>query len=134
MNYYAARERADGGWAFTYANDGKVYTYSSCLTWPEGEPTSAEDKKPLGESHRHASAEEAERCFYDYELGRLREITTTSAHRCRGPHEPDAPWTDKALESSLLLDIVFLCDEHRTRETYAEIHPFRPGIRISASW
>ena len=136
MNYYAARQRSDGsGWAFTYANDGIVRTYSSCLTWPEGEPTSVDDKKPLGDPHAHATAEEAERCFYAYELAHLRELRTTSARRCRGPHaEGEAPWTDRALEGRLLMDIVYLCDEHRTADVYEQIQPFRPGIQISASW
>jgi len=27
-----------------------------------------------------------------------------------------------------------LCDEHRTKECFAALHPFKPGIEIISSW
>lgn len=119
MNYHEARQRSDGsGWAWTTMNDGAIWTSGGCHT--------------AGEPHAHATREEAERCFYDYEAGQLveREYADTQ-HRCQFPDCTN--WTSKFLEAGLL-GAKELCDEHRNADGWRAANPFAPGLSITASW
>lgn len=95
----------------------------------------------------HATAEEAERCFYDYEKSKgVQWRTSTQASRCR---ICDA-WTPDNLEGAgnLINPIEYVCREHfedtlsigpfriaqSAEEWLWERHPFSPGIQIAASW
>lgn len=145
VNYYEARQRSDGsGWAWTGMNDGEVRTEPCCWTWPEGEPRTVDEAtgpnpKPLGEPHSHATREEAERCFYDYELRHLREgrIRDDEQRRCEFVGADGVRcgrWTSAFLEAKHLMHLTFLCRAHRTPESVAAVHPFHPNIRISSSY
>lgn len=145
MNYHQARQRTDGKWAWTTMNDGRISTSGGCVTWPEGQPETIEEavgpnRKPIGEPHAHETREEAERCFYDYEAGRLREHSGPEAerHRCEWAHTVTGTrcenWTSKWLEPRLLGGMSWLCDEHRTAWHWRALHPFTPNISITASW
>lgn len=137
MNYHKARERSDkSGWAWTTMNDGRVWTSGGCITWPDGEPTveqSLAGTGPLpGEPHAHATSEEADRCFYEFEAGRLREHEMLDTqHRCEFPG--CSAWTSKTLAARLLGE-ADLCDEHRTPDGWRAVHPFHPNLSITASW
>jgi hypothetical protein len=141
MNYHQARQRqSDGKWAWTTMNDGRIWTSGGCVTWPDGEPTmeQAISGKGIksGTPHAHDTKEEAERCFYDYEAARLRETGAPKdqahdLHRCEFPG--CAEWTSQGLTGHLLGD-ADLCDAHRNAEGWRVVHPFSPGISITASW
>lgn len=119
MNYHQARQRkSDGRWDWSTRNDESIWTAMPCSNHEDG----------------HGTAEDAERHFYDYEAANLREMHTASASRCEGLHDGDAPWTDRALKSRLYGSLAYLCDEHRNREGWERVNPFRPGIQITASW
>lgn len=135
MNYDEAREISGGGWHWTSMNDGVVRTAQPCIG-PKGDIPAdyliGVTKEPI-EWERcspHATKEEAERHFYDWCLSRLVETECESAERCE---QGCGEWTNKTLENrglSGLFKSVFLCDEHRSKEVVATLHPFRPGIQI----
>lgn len=137
MNYHQARQREDGsGWTWTTMNDGRVWPSGGCVTWPEGEPT-YEDvmsgvRKPMGEPHIHATQEEAEQCFYDYERGRLKEFKLEkTTHQCEFP---GCKKETRGGLNAFHLAQVSLCKKHRTPEGWSAARPFKPGISITASW
>jgi hypothetical protein len=137
MNYYEARERSDGsGWAWTRMNDGVIRTAGGCVTWPEGHPTpeqaiSGTGPKP-GQLHAHATREEAERCFYDYEAANLVELhAEDTQEHCQFPG--CQRWTSDGLAAHLLGEAI-LCDEHRNADGWKAINPFHPGLRIASSY
>ena len=117
MNYYEARPLKDGrGGHWTGLNDGQI--------WPAG---------ACGEHAPHSTKEEAERCFYEYETASLVERTWASAHRCEV--EGCGVWADKSLgPRGGSLAGSYLCDAHRTPETWRSLHPFEPGGSIMSSW
>lgn len=153
MNYEQARERqADHRWDWTNMRDGSVWAVGYCGGWNDWTPEQAArvgmpmaalqadlEKKdgPFREKFHtdgHATKEEAERCFYEYCLDRVREAEIASAqYRCRFPLESGqcGAWTSKALESpgySGCFEPTFLCDDHRTREGLRAVRPFHPGL------
>lgn len=153
MNYYAARQlgadsEAPGKWNWSRMNDHQIWTSAPCsypdFDWdaavagvnPMDLANGVVKLEPTGRPRcDHDTEMEAILHVYEYEMGRLRERTFTSAHRCRAPHEGEAPWTDKALESDVFMDIMFLCDEHRNPETYRELHPApKQSFRVTSSW
>lgn len=130
MNNYKAVEKAPehgGGWAFMQLNrrDGAAI-YCQC-SW---------------EDPGHATAEEAERCFYEDQFSGIRWSEQTSAERCKICGE----WTPHLLRPSghLLDRTESVCpshfepvDENRDARALAwlrEQQPFSPGIQIMASW
>lgn len=130
MNYDEARPLKDGGWHWTTMNDGMVRTAAPCI---QIELTKEPIPRIAGEPTfcpPHETREAAERHFYDHCLGSLSEATSSHAERCAtGCGE----WTDKALENRGLsgyFRATWLCDEHRTKEKVAELHPFKPGIQL----
>ena len=126
-------------------NDGQVQTSGGCVTWPEGPPATIEEAtgpnpKPMGDPHAHPTQEAAERCFYAYELNRLREHQgpDDDQHRCEWISTIDGErcpnWTSRWLDGWLLTAMSWLCDEHRTASHWGMLHPFEPSIQIAASW
>lgn len=125
MNYHQARQLGPesenpGKWNWSTRNGDRIWTAAPC-------------SRPDGSRDDHDTQEEAERHFYDHEANNLREVTYTTADRCQGPHDGEAPWTDKSLEARLL-GHASLCDEHRNADGWRLINPFHPGIQITASW
>lgn len=84
MNYAGARSLQDGaGWHYTVQNDGRTWAHVCCR---DTRPATEEDVKewpygdlkvgdPLpGEPHApHATKEEAEECYHEWRLRRVRE-------------------------------------------------------------
>src|SRR5258705_13275579 len=99
MNYDEARQNKAGGWAWTSMNDGHIRTAGGCVTWPEGEPLTIEDaigpnRKPVGEPHSPPSREEAERCYWHWEPGKVQLETLDLGNlrqrqRCDVPERPN---------------------------------------------
>lgn len=106
MNYAEARQREDkSGWAFTIRNNDRIWTAECCRT--------------EGESHQHATREDAEECFNawrcDPEGVKLNAHTLgdwTSCVVC------DAPTKAEATHNDIGRSYVgtALCDEHMTVE------------------
>ena len=118
MNYDQARQRqSDGRWNWTTFNK-RIGTFRSgpCRDHEDG----------------HATKEDAERHFYDDGLADVRESKSSSWHGCAVCDAPTKNWIgspgmDGAIPKTPL------CDEHRTREQLAELHPFRPGMSLMHS-
>ena len=137
MNYDQARQNKAGGWAWTSMNDGHIRTAGGCVTWPECPPVTLKDsigpnRKPMGEPHSHETQEEAERCHWRYDLGRVRLNkldldTLRQRQRCDVPDCPNwedfrTRWADGYRQDSL-------CETHATHETVVALHPFAPGLQ-----
>jgi hypothetical protein len=137
VNYDQARQNTDGGWAWTSMNDGRIRTAGGCVTWPEGEPVTIEDAlgpnpKPMGPPHSHATKEEAERCHWRYELGKVRlERLDLGTLRQRGRCDvPECPnWEDSRACWPDGYRVDALCEEHATVETVIALHPFEAGMQ-----
>lgn len=132
MNHYRALEKRPehgGGWAFMQLNRrAGAAIYCGC-EW---------------ETPGHATAEEAERCFYDKEVSKgVRWSTHTQASKCAICGE----WTpDMVHGGGNLLDphedvcrSHFADASHNPDDEAAAVwlwsrHPFSPGIEIWASW
>lgn len=139
MNYEQARQRsADGKWAWTTMNDGRISTAGGCVTWPEGPPLTVEeaigpDRKPMGEPHAHETREEAERCHWHWELGRVRLeqldlATLRERRRCDVSECPE--WEDYRTRWHDGYRTDSLCTFHATHQTVVELHPFVPGMQV----
>lgn len=138
MNYYHATEKKPehgGGWAFMQHNR-RSGSAIRCACGAGGWTDPG-----------HASAEEAERCFYDGERAKgIRWATFGQASKCVVCDD----WTPDALEaaSNLLSPTEHVCRSHfegphpiggtrldeRPEEWLWDRHPFSPGISIMASW
>lgn len=150
MNYYQARQRTDGRWDFTCMNDGQIHPVGYChayrpwtaevVRW-HADPEHAEEEAarleaeqaPFREKYHadgHATAEEADRCWYEYELDDLRPVTYDGAQY---PCAVCGAWTQQGLRSRHETSRV-LCADHANREGFAQAKPFHPGIRIASSW
>lgn len=120
MNYYEARQRtSDGRWDWTGMNDSRIFKAGPCAGHDDG----------------HATKEEAERHFYDWELDQLQELKGPSStqHRCQSPG--CQTFTDIALAIGGHIGVHFwLCKDHRTRGEVARIYPFTPGLTITSSY
>lgn len=122
MNYHRARQRADGrGWLWTTMH---VWTSGGCAV-----------------EHVHPTREDAERCFYDHELTRLvpvglrdQDEQRQCAWRNSGTGARCGASTRVGLLSNMFGGPTWLCDEHRTPSYWGLLHPFEPGIEITASW
>jgi hypothetical protein len=126
MNYYKAVEKKPehgGGWAFMQLNRREgAAIYCGC-TW---------------ETPGHATKEEAERCFYDKEMGQPARWSTQAQ---ASPCAICGVWTPRLLQGGgNLLDLYeSVCHGHFENDDDAaawlrERHPFAPGIEITASW
>lgn len=76
----------------------------------------------------HATKEDAERHYWEWSLGRTRENSYTSAHKC----EVCGEWTNRTIETPFYPSFVmsWLCDAHRTAAQFRELHPFEAGITL----
>lgn len=123
MNYYQARQRKDKRWDFTCRNDDQIWPVPPCSEHEDG----------------HATADEADRHFYDYEAAHLRDYAIKDAlHPCEHPDHKDGEpvWTAKGLQSRHLGEFL-LCDEHRTPEGWQAVRPPEPklgGLYIISSY
>ena len=111
MNYLKATELRSGGYHYTITNDNRTRPHTCC---------NAHALTP------HATAEEAERCKYEYEMGRAHTATGgKTAHKCLECGE----WTSHMY----IVDQVpvTLCQMHQTPQMLRKHNPFAPGI---ASW
>lgn len=130
MNYYKAVEKKPehgGGWAFMQLNRREgAAIYCQC-SW---------------EDPGHATAEEAERCFYEKQMDGIRWSKQAQADRCKVCGE----WTDELLHPTghLFDPMEPVCRSHfepidenydaRALAWLREQNPFVPGIQITASW
>lgn len=135
MNYDEAREIPGKGWHWTTMNNGVVRIAQPCITilkpFDPGSLDFSLRPSDIVRCPPHATREEAERHYYDWCLSTVTEIKLGEQQlRCRAPS--CEAWTDTLL-GNRQLERMFngdpLCDEHRTRETLAAIHPFAPGLR-----
>jgi len=127
VNYYAARQlgpnsRAPGKWNWTRMNDGVITTAAPCY-----QPDGGDD---------HDSKEDAERHFWEWEAANLRRTEYTTASRCDGPHDGDAPRTAIAFGVRPVGAEVHVCPQHESQavEIWKAAHPFVPGIAVTSSW
>lgn len=137
MNYDQARaieNKETGeivGWRWTSMNDGRIRTAWPCI---EFTPMDVEDygRKEPERIHLcppHATQEEAERHFYDACLEEASEQTTSHWQDCRVCGAP----TKRLLgnrDLSSLFNGDALCDEHFSKDTLQELHPFKSGIYL----
>lgn len=149
MNYAQARQRqTDSRWDWTVANRRTgTYPAGYCGGWKYDEwlakddglvprehlAQEAERCRPFQAKYHtdgHATKEEAERCHYEYEMDvELREMSEgrDTQHGCQA--QECSAWTSKALGlGGYGTHHTWLCDEHRTREIFATLHPFSPGV------
>lgn len=156
MNYDEARPLADGsGWHWTSQNDGL-----SRMAWPcrraadgvefrfgglsgarigAGLPpmltamrngSVVPDDEAWVTCEPHTTREEAERHYYDASLDAASEWDC-SWTACEVPECPNP--TQKMLGNMRLgrhFNATPLCDEHRTHEQLASLHPFAPGMQV----
>ena len=129
MNYYHAVEKKaehGGGWAFMQLNrraGAAIVCACGAGDW---------------ELPGHATAEEAERCFYDGEKAKgVHWSVYTHASKCAICDQ----WTPDSLHAASHLWTVdeSVCPSHFDNDDQAaawlwERHPFAPGINITASW
>lgn len=151
MNYAEARQRqSDGRWDWSVRNGAVIRPSGYCAGPPPDDPglipaehwrAHLEKIAPFRTKYHadgHATKEEAELCFYGYELDQhLHEVSCppSEQHACQVPAETsDEPardcgvWTQKAFAiGSYSTDLTWLCDAHRTRQVFEALHPFRPG-------
>lgn len=146
MNYEQARQRQDDGrWDWTSMRDGKIWPGGYCVGWPTNEdiqmmsvypgqyPT--EEMLRTREKYHtdgHATKEEAERCYYDFEVDRLHQVDVIRPGVVDGRVPCDVVsclrYTDKGLQAPGGAPAVPLCGFHRTTAGYKATRPFRPGI------
>lgn len=112
MNYEQARQReSDGRWDWTVRNDDRIWATGPC-----GEHTDG-----------HATAEEAERHFYDWEVANLKPYTIAGAlHPC----EICQAWSDGGLGTPDGFGGPILCAAHRNADGYQQVRPFAPGLTL----
>jgi len=114
MNYYQARQLKDTGkWNWTGMRDKVITTAGDCVNHPEG----------------HNTREEAEKCFYNYQVANLREEEYESYNKCAICKK----LSNKSLTTRHGSRPVTLCNRHRNKKNYMKVQPFIPGIRIISS-
>lgn len=114
MNYDQARPLLDGtGFRWTTMNDGHSRTAWPCLECVEP----------------HATAEAAERHFYDACLADVDEIRIGNWAGCRVCDAPTKGGLGNRLDARLFR-FEPLCKDHRTRDELAKLHPFSPDLQI----
>ena len=127
MNYYKAVEKKSehgGGWAFMGLNRRQGAHIECACSWDDA---------------GHASAEDAERCFWEHALSRgIKWSEQGQASRCAVCND----WTPDMLDHRhrlLFGQTEFVCRSHfesddEAAEWMRERHPFTPGIEMAASW
>lgn len=117
MNYYAAKQRKDSlRWDFTCKNDRNVYPVGYCAggkIWTQVKKGEHADKY---HAEGHDTAEEAVECYRQFLLdNHLRFYDGEGARTLRVCEHPDC---DEFTSGKAVIQhkIMFLCDEHRTRE------------------
>lgn len=133
MNYDEARQDKNGIWRWTTMNDGRIRTAPPCIQFEEQpiEEIGRVPSKVLGMCE-HATKEEAERHFYDDCLDRVKESESSHWMDCAVCGAPT-----KKLLGNRPFGVLFseqpLCDDHFSKETLAELHPFSTGIYLMHS-
>lgn len=111
MNYAQARQReSDGRWDYTVRNDDRIWRTGYCADHEDG----------------HATKEEAEKHFYDYELDqpfRIYEDINQQA-KCVVCGE----WTQNRVMLYDGYTTYILCKDHQTKEDLMKVRPFTPGM------
>jgi hypothetical protein len=179
LNYAQARLRqSDGRWDWTVRNDDLIRPTGYCRGWDDtpldevaariGMPLAMLEQdraqhEPFRDKYHtdgHATKQEAERCFRDYQLDHeLHELRGPSdeQHRCQAMwryvdkeqqgrvvatvehYEPAGPescmqWTQHAMAiGGYSTDLTWLCDGHRKRDIFGALHPFRAGTSSAYS-
>ena len=119
MNRYAARQRADLKWQWSCEKDGLTFPVSPCL----------------GHDNGHSTKEEAERHYYDRELGRLAEASSGEDLMFQCSFPGCRTFTQKGLAShGFFFVTTWLCDAHRNKESFSSVHPFSPGMEFWGSY
>lgn len=119
MNYYAARQRiGENRWDWTVEHDKVITRSGPCVLHGDG----------------HATKEEAERHFYDWDLQTMAVYVENDP---KIMHQCDAPGcktpTDKGLATRHRWKVQWFCDLHRIKEIFVTLNPFKPGIMITQS-
>lgn len=119
MKYFRARQRlVDKRWDWTVDQDQVIAKAGPCVLHSDG----------------HATREEAERHFYDWDLQTL--LTFTEGNE-KTKHECEAPGcktlTDRGLATRFRWKVQWFCDLHRVKPIYEMLNPFEPGIEIQQS-
>lgn len=116
MNYYEARQRStDGRWDWTCMNDGQIWRAAPCRDHGAG---------------GHATKEEAERHYWEYQTGELRTFPDQAHYPCKVCET----FTNQRAISRDGMVSAYLCDEHRNIDIFRALFPFKPGMSIASSW
>ncbi len=116
MNYAQARQReTNQRWDWTTMNDGRVWASAPCSQHTDG----------------HATAEEAERHFWEYELDTVRRFVVSddeaaSLERCLAC----SAFTASHVRFADGYTTFFLCPDHQDRAALERVHPFVADRRI----
>ena len=140
MNYAEAREIPGKGWHWTTMNNGSVRTAQPCIRHIGDESDPMWYLKPWNAADwqrclPHKTKEDAERHFYEWSLANVKEGSWDAYRKC---HAPGCEVLTNKTLSNRGFDGYFqfmdeLCDEHRTREVLAVLHPFMPEIALMHS-
>jgi hypothetical protein len=116
MNYAQARQRqSNGRWDWTTMNDGRVWRSEPCSDHEDG----------------HATAEEAEHHFWEYELDTARRFVVPddqagTLSRCL----VCLSFTASHVRLADGYTTYQLCPDHHDRASLEQVHPFSPGRQL----
>lgn len=141
MQYEQSRQRqSDGKWAWTTMHDGLIFTSGGCLVI-EGDTRSMTDivrMVPLPESatvshHAHDTSEEADRCHWEHDRGRLvvREREPRQGNRIDLCEMNDCD--EPATRTTRIPGDMFSwdsCEQHAGTVIHDERNPFHSGSQI----
>ncbi len=137
MNHYKARQRKDGRWDYTCANDGKAWPVGYCHEYREPDPEDwiwkmhpddaqrVRDNKDKYHGCGHATEEEAQACYKKYLLENelsLNRKSSNAQYKCKVCGE----WTQ--LFAEVDWHIFNLCEKHQNLESV------EPLFQIGESW
>ena len=135
MNYAKARPLKDGGWHWTTMRDGLVSLAPPCRRFignplPDIQPFPMPYNPDEWETcEPHATKEEAERHFHDWSIAEAREQGFGNWMGCAVCDAPTKRgWGSAHFSAPYGVDP--LCDAHYSAQTYADLHPFEPGIAL----
>lgn len=151
MNYYGARQREkDGRWDYTCKNDDRIWPVGYCHEYRPWTPDKVfwlpEDSRaeqaaryeaeqaPFQAKYHgdgHATREEAERCYWEYELDNAK---ATAVEGAQYPCAVCRAWTQRGYSTGQgHMTTTLLCDAHRNRAGLEQARPFRPGTTVMSS-
>ena len=116
MNYAQARQRqSDGRWDWTTMNDGRVWRSAPCSSHEDG----------------HATPEDAERHFWDYELDSVRRFVVPDDQAATLEHcQVCTAFTASHVRFADGYTTFFVCPDHQDRASLERAHPFVAGRMV----